>query len=84
MIRTVGSRGIGMDSQAYAGVHSSAWTRAVAMVRTRQAELQARQAELAERAKDAARDLAFSRIWGDPAPYRRVSTPSKRLATPAG
>ena len=84
MSRTVGLRGVGMDSQAYAGVHSSAWARAIAMVQRKQAELQARQVELAERANDAERDLAFSRIWGDPAPYRRVSTPSKRLATPAG
>jgi hypothetical protein len=51
------------------------------MVQRRQAELEERQAELQERAKRAERDLAFARIWGDVASYRRVSPPSKRLTT---
>jgi hypothetical protein len=51
------------------------------MVQRRQAELEERQAEVAERAKRAERDLAFARIWGDAAPYRKVSPPSKRLKT---
>jgi hypothetical protein len=70
-----------MDSQTHAGVHSGAWARAVAMVQRRQAELEKRRAELQERAKRAERDLAFARIWGDVASYRRVSPPSKRLTT---
>ena len=40
------------------------------MVWRKQAELQQRQAELNERAKKVERDLAFSRIWGDPVPRR--------------
>jgi len=70
-----------MDSQTHAGGHSTAWARAVAMVQRRQAELEERQAELQERAKKAERDRAFSRIWGDPAPYRRAPLPTRRATT---
>jgi hypothetical protein len=70
-----------MDTQTHAGAHSSAWARAVAMVERRQAELEERRAELQERAKKAERDRAFSRIWGDPAPYRRASLPTRRPTT---
>jgi hypothetical protein len=42
----------------------SAWARAVTKVHSKQAGLQ-------RRAKKAERDLAFSRIWGDPIPHRR-------------
>jgi hypothetical protein len=56
---------------------SVAWATAVAKVRNKQAELQERQAELQERAKQVERDLAFSRIWGDP--VHRAAPPSKPL-----
>jgi hypothetical protein len=51
------------------------------MVERRQAELEERQAELRERAKKAERDRAFSRIWGDPLPHRRMPLPTRRPAT---
>ena len=67
-----------MNGQAQAGVHCSAWKRAVAMVERKLGELQERQAELQQVAEQAERDLAFARIWGDPVPVRRGSS-SRRL-----
>jgi hypothetical protein len=62
-------------------IGSAAWARAVAMVRSKQAELQERQAKLRERSKKAERDRAFSRIWGDPVPHYRGAPPSKPFTT---
>jgi hypothetical protein len=48
-----------MDIQSDYDQHAStAWTRAVALVRSKQAEL-------AERARNEEREEAFARIWGD-------------------
>lgn len=56
---TAGFGGCAMDIQDHDHPASTAWARAVAMVRSKQAEL-------VERARNAERETAFARIWGNP------------------